>query len=155
MRDDLILQLNPPNIQELVLGQGTALALTIPNGSGGNTNVIMDTTANWALRTEYVPKRATIIVYSDRFVVSGQDVPGIKIGDGVTVVGDLPFVSDNQDVTYAMLPDKPSINHVTLVGNLQLADLFPDGIIINGGDSTGYTPPVVPTGVPYAEGVMF
>ena len=56
---------------------------------------------------------------------------------------------------YEKLKNKPSINHVTLVGNLQLADLFPDGIIINGGDSTGYTPPVVPTGVPNAEGVMF
>ena len=56
---------------------------------------------------------------------------------------------------YEKLKNKPQINGVTLIGNLFLNDLFPDGIIINGGDSTGYTPPVVPTGVPYAEGVGF
>lgn len=56
---------------------------------------------------------------------------------------------------YELLTNKPQINGVTLMGNKFLADLFPDGIILNGGDSTGYTPPVVPTGVPNAEGVMF
>ena len=56
---------------------------------------------------------------------------------------------------YEQLENKPQINGVTLIGNKLLMDLFPDGIIINGGDSTGYTPPVVPTGVPSAEGVEF
>jgi len=56
---------------------------------------------------------------------------------------------------YERLKNKPQINGVTLIGNLFLSDLFPDGIIINGGDATGYEPPIVPTGVPYAEGVGF
>ena len=56
---------------------------------------------------------------------------------------------------YELLTNKPQINGVTLIGNKILADLFPDGIILNGGDATGWTPPIVPTGVPNAEGVMF
>ena len=32
---------------------------------------------------------------------------------------------------------------------------FKNGLIIDGGDSTGQTAPVVPAGIPYAQGVMF
>ena len=60
-----------------------------------------------------------------------------------------------RETDYNELTNLPQINSVTLTGNQFLADLFPDGIIINGGDSTGYTPPVVPTGIPHAEGVGF
>jgi len=75
-------------------------------------------------------------------------------GSDIDLMNGLPYYKQGTD-DYDELKNKPSINHVTLIGNLQLADLFQDGIIINGGDSTGYTPPVVPTGVPDAEGVMF
>ena len=40
--------------------------------------------------------------------------------------------------SYNELYNKPKINDVELIGNQYLADLFPDGIIINGGNSTGY-----------------
>lgn len=56
---------------------------------------------------------------------------------------------------YEKLKNKPQINSVTLIGNLFLNDLFPDGIIINGGDSTGYDPIPIPSEVPHAEGVGF
>lgn len=56
---------------------------------------------------------------------------------------------------YEKLDNKPQINGVELVGNKFLQDLFPDGILINCGDSTGYPEPVIPPGVPYAEGVGF
>lgn len=139
----------------LTMGNSEPLELMVGAGSGGNANVVIDTTAHWAERADYVPKQAVIVIYSDRYVIEGINYPGMKIGNGVTVVGDLPFLGDGVEITYAGLPDKPSINNITLVGNKQLADLFPDGIIINGGDSTGYTPPIIPTGVPDAQGVMF
>lgn len=56
---------------------------------------------------------------------------------------------------YNRLDNKPQINNVALVGNKFLQDLFPDGILINCGDSTGYPEPVIPPGVPNAEGVGF
>ena len=56
---------------------------------------------------------------------------------------------------YEKLKNLPQINNVTLIGNLFLGDLFPDGIIINGGDSTGYDPIPIPSEVPHAEGVGF
>lgn len=118
--ETLILQMNPPLIQELVLGKAN---------TDGNATAFMDTTANWAEKTQYIPNKAVIIIYSDAFEVNGEYVPGIKIGDGLTLVGDLPFVNN----AYEELPDKPQINGVTLVGNKQLSDLFSDGIIIDGG----------------------
>lgn len=44
---------------------------------------------------------------------------------------------------YEDLINKPQINMVELIGNLQLHDLFPDGIIINGGDAVGYDMPLI------------
>lgn len=54
---------------------------------------------------------------------------------------------------YELLINKPQINNIELVGNKFLQDLFPDGILINCGDSTGYPEPVASDGVSHAEGV--
>ena len=140
----------------LVMGSASSpLELTVAAGGGGNANVVIDTTAHWAERADYVPRQGTIVIYSDRYVIEGVNYPGLKVGDGVTVVGDLPFLGDGVEITYAGLPDKPQINGITLVGNKTMTELLSDGLIINGGDATGYEPPVIPTGVPYAEGVGF
>ena len=56
---------------------------------------------------------------------------------------------------YDLLEHKPQINGETLVGNKLLADLFPDGIIINGGNCTGYDEPIVPPEVSYTGEVGF
>lgn len=56
---------------------------------------------------------------------------------------------------YERLINKPQINGVELIGNKLLQDLFPDGILINCGDATGYPEPAIPPGVPSAEGVGF
>lgn len=45
---------------------------------------------------------------------------------------------------YNQLSHKPQINDVTLEGNKYLMDLFPEGILINCGDSTGYPDLAVP-----------
>ena len=74
-----------------------------------------------------------------------QDVP---IGMGTSY-------SMTTSTDYELLINKPQICGVELIGNKLLADLFPDGIIINGGNCEGYDEPIVPPGVPYAEGVGF
>lgn len=48
----------------------------------------IDTAANWAKATNFVPKKGEIIVYSDG---GGVGTPKIKIGDGTTKIGSLPF----------------------------------------------------------------
>lgn len=53
-----------------------------------------DTKANWALKTTYIPKKDTIIVYTDYYTIDGKLVPGIKIADGLAYVVDLPFVDE-------------------------------------------------------------
>lgn len=51
----------------------------------------IDTAANWAKATNFVPKKGEIIVYSDG---GGVGVPKIKVGDGTTKVGSLKFLVD-------------------------------------------------------------
>lgn len=55
----------------------------------------IDTTANWSLRTTFIPMDGEIIVYSDYATVNGVNVPNFKIGDGLAYVVDLPFVNDD------------------------------------------------------------
>ena len=51
-----------------------------------------DIEANWDLCPTFIPKRGEIIVY-DRDTVN--DAARIKIGDGVTTITNLPFISDS------------------------------------------------------------
>jgi hypothetical protein len=51
-----------------------------------------DTEANWKKAKNFIPKKGEIIVYdADEFT----DHQRLKIGDGITVVSDLPFYLDN------------------------------------------------------------
>jgi hypothetical protein len=59
-----------------------------------NALVQYDTTANWATKTTLVSKKGEIYVYSDHDTVDGHYVPGIKIGDGLAFVIDLPFLDE-------------------------------------------------------------
>lgn len=58
-----------------------------------NTRIINkhDIEANWVKATGFIPKQGEIIVYD---VDSTHTYERIKIGDGTTVVGSLPFVND-------------------------------------------------------------
>lgn len=53
----------------------------------------IDTTANWAKATNFVPKKGEIIVYSDG---GGTGIPKMKVGDGTTKVGSLKFADEGQ-----------------------------------------------------------
>ncbi len=72
--------------------------------------------------------------------------------DPITFEQGTPFIETKD---YNRLENKPQINNVTLTGNKFLQDLFPDGILINCGDSVGYPEPVIPPGVPHAKGAGF
>ena len=58
----------------------------------------VDLASNWAKAVRYVPERGVIIVYEYE-----DKIPRLKIGDGVTLVGALPF-----------LVNPPTVNQGTL-----------------------------------------
>lgn len=55
------------------------------------------TPQEWLLAQNFIPLQGEIIIYND-------DVPKIKIGDGVTLVEELPFITDN----YALKEELPA-----------------------------------------------
>lgn len=57
-----------------------------------NKQVLFDTTANWDAQTTLVSNANTLYVYTDHQLDSqGNKVAGIKVGDGLAYVVDLPF----------------------------------------------------------------
>lgn len=86
-----------PDIQIGTEEQTPEISLTLSD-SGVPANaarIEVRTTAEWNERMMYIPKVGRIIVYSDRNVIDGVAYPGVKIGDGLAYVVDLPFVGDD------------------------------------------------------------
>lgn len=86
-----------------------AIGLTTPVPYG-TAKLTIDTSENWEQRITYIPKKGEIVVYSDRRTIRGTVYPGIKIGDGLAYVVDLPFVMDDSvelilDLLYDHLND--------------------------------------------------
>lgn len=65
-------------------------------GQTGSMNVRVqhkhDTEANWLLATTFAPKAGELIIYD---VDSNHSTPRVKVGDGSTLVADLPFSVEN------------------------------------------------------------
>lgn len=59
-----------------------------------NTRIISkhDTKARWDAAVGFIPLKGEIIIYEDYMRENDQDMPNIKIGDGLAYVQDLPFV---------------------------------------------------------------
>lgn len=55
----------------------------------------MHSTSYWDSHGDYVPDEGEIIIYTDRSYINGTYYAGIKIGDGLAYVADLPFVGDD------------------------------------------------------------
>lgn len=67
-------------------------------GGGGKEYVRYDTTAAWNARTTLVAERGILYIYSDHASYIDQDtgetvyVPGIKVGNGTSLLSVLPFI---------------------------------------------------------------
>ena len=60
--------------------------------TGGETNILYNTTEYWNSHPTLISKRGYIYVYSDWTQDSqGRDVAGLKVGDGQAYLIDLPF----------------------------------------------------------------
>ncbi len=84
----------PPPLDDWLVRAEAALA-RIPEHV---PEILMNTTAYWQSRTDYIPALGVLVVYTDRFhTEDGQEIPGIKIGDGDAYVVDLPFAGGDMD----------------------------------------------------------
>ena len=52
-----------------------------------------DIEANWLKATTFIPKQGELIIYD---IDDNHDYERIKIGDGATIVSNLPFINDNK-----------------------------------------------------------
>ena len=103
------------------LGNPRSISGTLQKGTIGATYVYYDTTENWNKKSQVISERGAIYVYSDYFLNAKEghidSVPAIKVGDGVSYISDLSFITDAIIVAdYAALENKPSINEVPLAG---------------------------------------
>lgn len=70
-----------------------ALKRTLINPTVDTTGKVKSaTTAEWAQQTSLTSEKDVIYVYIDHQTDDGKNIPGIKIGDGLAYVVDLPFV---------------------------------------------------------------
>lgn len=86
------------------VGDGSTPVVDLPfipydgnSGSGGgdgNAKIQIHTTIYWQQHSNYIPELGEIIIYSDRRQNGNYNEPGIKIGDGITYVVDLPFIDE-------------------------------------------------------------
>lgn len=67
-----------------------------------------DTTENWAKANNFIPLAGELIVYN-------TTPPQVKIGDGATLVGDLPFIKAGSDTTVT-----PSLTSGTKIGSISI-----------------------------------
>lgn len=86
-----------PDIQLGVVNRLRDIGIDVGNtGLGPNVaRIEIRTTAEWSNYLQYIPTAGRIIVYSDKSVINGVPIPGIKIADGLSYVVDLPFVGDD------------------------------------------------------------
>lgn len=92
----------------------------------------IDTTANWAKATNFVPKKGEIIVYSDG---GGTGVPKMKVGDGTTVVGSLKFITATVPDASATVSGIVNTGEQTFGGNKTFKGYTR---FITGGTGSGY-----------------
>ena len=87
-----------------------------------------DTAENWAKATSFIPKRGELIIYDDHDAAGNVIAEAVKykIGDGVTLINDLPFadvkglpvVDENVGYTKQVPADSASYAKINKVGGM-------------------------------------
>lgn len=81
-----------------VIDKDGATTATIYNGAKGDKGdtgslpLYSDTTAGWDSQPTLVSEAGAMYLYTDHAVVGGQNVTGVKFGDGTSYLIDLPFI---------------------------------------------------------------
>ena len=61
---------------------------------------LCDSEENWNTKTSFVPKKGEFVIYEPD---DKHDYPRAKLGDGVTLLKDLQFVTISEDVLNSLL----------------------------------------------------
>ena len=87
------------NVPAMKVGDGTSYLIDLPfissdsSSSSTTASIISNTTAGWNSNPLYISQPNVIYVYTDHTTLSnGVLVPGLKVGDGMAYVVDLPFI---------------------------------------------------------------
>lgn len=104
-------QLDADTGDEHALSLNEAISVIIRQGA------YYDTTAAWNMQPDLIPKKGDIYVYSDKATIYDEVgnptfIPGVKIGDGLAYLIDLPFVGD--EILYALAQHvNDNVRHIT------------------------------------------
>ena len=103
--DYMIDDLGDP-IPGMKVGDGSTLLSQLPftassegGGGGGEKEILSNTTAAWSAKSTLVSKKDTLYIYTDHRTVDGVSIPGMKFGDGVSLLKDLPFMDESETVS--------------------------------------------------------
>lgn len=106
-----------------VLGR-QPLAGSLSEPSPGRKEIVSATTEEWNSKPTRVSVKDIVYVYTDYKVVNGKNVPGLKIGDGVTYLIDLPFISGGCEVTQEQIDSWNNKVSITIDPNDQETIVF-------------------------------
>lgn len=92
------IRLNGSDNQGIRLNELETMRIRMISPASGSFSgkISIDTTAGWQQKLTYIPGKGEIVIFSDRNTVDNIDYPGIKIGDGLAYVVDLPFFGDDE-----------------------------------------------------------
>lgn len=125
--------LNLPSINGIkIIGSLTLKDLNL-------TSIYYDTTENWDSLDTLVPEEGSLYIYSDYRVVDGQNIPGIRIGDGTSLLSELPFVSGGGSGGGSAEVDI-LIQQITEINDLLEADAE-GSVLMNTGGSSAWVEP--------------
>ena len=98
-------------IQQVEFNEDSSLTIELPDGrtftseplkgekgdkgdKGESAPIYFATTAEWAEQTSLISEKDAFYIWTDYKEYNGQYIPGMKIGDGLAYVIDLPFMDE-------------------------------------------------------------
>lgn len=76
------------------------------------SNIVFGTVESWNNQSDLISEKETIYVYTDYGVINNKQIAGLKVGDGLTLLKDVPFiqgyVTPEQISQYEKDPTVPS-----------------------------------------------
>lgn len=89
-------------ISDIITNEDGSITFVLPNGreittdslkgDPGTLPMYYGTTDEWNAQTGLQSEAGAIYVYTDHAIVDGEEVPGLKLGDGTSYLIDLPFI---------------------------------------------------------------
>ena len=114
-----------PNCSSLT-GSLTDCTISLTGGIGTAAGKVIksihaDTTAHWDAQPELVGKKEHLYVYTDYASDGTVSYPGFKVGDGITLLYDLPFASAKWGNIQGNITDQTDL--MTLIHSISIDDL--------------------------------